>query len=154
MAHEPPIDLVTGESRWLRIARHGLFATAASMLAFAPTDPIWRWAAVAGVGLVAMLASIRLGRMTRIRSLHLMAHDMVTLRRVDLPEIQATLGSDSWCTAWMTIIPLNCLDRQKRLRVLVCRSRNHPEDYRRLLRLIRLGPDSVPVPENGILDTR
>lgn len=149
MVHEPPISLVTGESRWLRITRHGLFATAALALAFSPTDPIWRWAAVAGLGLVAILISINLHRMARIRSLRLMTDGMVTLCPGDPPEIHATLGRDGWFTAWMTIIPLDCLDRPKQLRVLVCRSRNHPDDYRRLLSRMRLGPDSAA--KNGII---
>jgi len=150
VAHEQSIDLVTGESRWLRVCRYVLFATTAATLAFAPADPVWRWTGLLGLGLAYVLVSVNLRKMSRIPYLRLLGDGMVTVGGAGQPEINAALGKNSWVTAWMAVVPVICLDHRARLRLLVCRSRNHPQEYRRLLKRLRLGSGSLT--RNGILD--
>jgi len=150
MAHEPPLDLVAGESLWLRLTRYGLFVSAAPVLAFAATDAIWRLTGLALLGLVFVLVGFKLRQMSQVRSLHLLGDGMITLSRTDQPDIHASLGQDGWATAWIAIVPVIRADHRAPMRVLVCRSQNHPADYRRLLGRMRLGFGSTP--GNGILD--
>lgn len=149
MVSEGPIDLVAGESRWLRTARYLLFLVAIMTLAFAPADPVGKWAGLVGLVLAYIAVTVSLRRTSRIRSLRLLGDGMMTLGREGKPDIQASLGKDGWTTAWMTVIPFHSVDHRGQRRVLVCRSLNHPQDYRRLLSRMRLGSGSTP--ESGIL---
>lgn len=149
MVSEGPIDLVPGESRWVRTARYLLFSAAVAALAFAPADPIWKWAGLAGLVLAYIAVTVSLRRSSCIRSLRLLSDGMMTLGREGQPDIQACLGRNGWTTAWMTVIPFHSVDHRGQRRVLVCRSLNHPQDYRRLLSRMRLGSGSGP--ESGIL---
>lgn len=149
MVEYGPIDLVTGESRSVRTARYLLFSAAVTALAFAPADPIWKWAGLAALGLAYSAVIVSLRRSSCIRSLRLLGDGMLTLGREGQPDIQACLGKDGWTTAWMTVIPFHPVDHRGQRRVLVCRSLNHPQDYRRLLCRMRLGSGSSP--ESGIL---
>ena len=149
MADGQPIDLVTGESRWLITSRYLLFFTAAMALAFAPADPVWKWSGLAALGPMYILVISSLRRASCIRSLRLSGDGMITLGRQGQPDIPASLGTDGWSTAWMSIVPCHRVDHPRPVRVLVCRSLNHPQDYRRLLSRMRLGSGSRP--ENGIL---
>ena len=64
---------------------------------------------------------------------------MVTLLSDGGVEFPAVLEGTPWTTSWVSVLPVGRFDRWPRKQLLVCRSTNHPDDYRHLLSCLRLG---------------
>lgn len=150
MAHEPRINLIPGESRWLRYGRAALLVTAFFSLMIAPTALVWKLSMT--LSLVAMFSLMHrhLNQLSRFKAITLLDSRFLTLLDQDNKAIPATLGQHPWVSPWLCILPVIPAEDQKSVRLIICRSRNHPQDYRRLLQLMRLGSDAEH--QDGILD--
>jgi len=63
----------------------------------------------------------------------------VFLRTVSGQEKNAALGPDGWVSRWLCILTLYEVDYGTKHNYVICASENHPDEYRRLLKLLRMG---------------
>ena len=149
MAPEAPVNLVSGEAGWLKAARYVLMLIAASGLVFAEVSTVWKLIALAGLAVVSFLMHHYLNRVLATSRLRLFGGGLVTIIPRCGPAIPARLGKHSWSGSGLCVLPIVRADNDSLLRVIVCRSANHPRDYRRLITMLRLGFEARS--DNGIL---
>jgi hypothetical protein len=133
------VDLQAGESGWLRSVRIILFMLALLQLIVANTPPAWKLITILCLLLVFVLISWKIHQLAPIQLLRLHRNGMVTLVQRDGQEIPAVLEGEAWVSTWVSVLPVGRFDRWPRQQLLVCRSKNHPDHYRHLLMLLRLG---------------
>ncbi len=136
------IELQTGEAAWTGLARLIIAGLALSSLLFAPTDLLFKLIAIAALAFMTVLVWLR--RRVSILSLRLYDNGMVTLLTTLDTEIPAVLESGAWTTPWVSILPVGRLDRWPKQKLVISRSKNHPDNYRRMLKYLRLGAGAGP----------
>jgi len=146
------IDLQVGEDGWLTAAWLILAVIAFVSLLTANTSWGWKLAALASLSLTFAFSCWQARRAANIRLVRLYSNGVVTLVLEGNIEIPGVLEGQAWISPWISVLPVGRFDRWKRQWLLVCRSRNHPTDYRRMLKFLRLGAGSTT--RDGILGPR
>jgi hypothetical protein len=146
MAGFDMIELETGYAAWMRGAHCmlGLLALAGILGSGAGASLV----AAAAVGLLASFAvdTWRMHRQADTGRLRLCG-DRALLCSDDGICRPATLCAGAWVCPWFCLLRLRRVPDGRLQRRVVCRSRNHPDDYRRLLVRLRFGnvDDRAPV---------
>ena len=99
----------------------------------------WKAITIPVLLLVFALTSWKVHQKAGIQRLRLYRDGMVTLVQQDGLEIPAVLEGESWVSARVSVLSVGRFDRWPRQQLLVCRSNNRPDDYRQMLRCLRLG---------------
>jgi len=133
------IELRVGEAIWMTAARLIITALAGLSLLLANTSWDWRLFALAALLLSSVLIHFRLHGFAGTRRMRLYANGAITLLHHDRTEQHASLHNDAWVSRWVTVIGIERLDRGSTRRLIIAKSINDPENYRRLLKLLRLG---------------
>jgi hypothetical protein len=131
------IELHAGSSLGLRACYQGVYVLALVALLWSRAELIWIMMALVALG-VAHRAS---GRITRRTAGHirLVLHENGNAIMHSVHgTVPARLCADGWVTRWCSVVSLEELLSGRRLRCLICRSRNSPDDYRRLLVTLRM----------------
>ena len=128
-----------GEGAWLKAARIILLVLALLHLLTASISPVWKALTISVLLLVFGLSCWKAHQIAGIQRLRLYRNGMVTLVQLDGPEIPAVLEGESWVSAQVSVLPVGRFDQWPRQQLLVCRSNNHPDAYRQMLRCLRLG---------------
>ena len=146
------IDLQTGEDSWLKVIRWILFLLALISLLLAETSWAWKALSLAALSFTLVMIHLSTRRGENIIRIRLYRDGMVTLLTDESVEFPAVLEGTPWATSWVSVLPVGRFDRWPRQQLLVCRSTNHPDDYRHLLSCLRLG--NLSGAADGILGPR
>ncbi len=142
MTRPDAIVLRVGSSRWLRVC-HGLVGLLAlALILSSGTGLGWMLLSLGALAAVhgGVVGTMRGPAATTELILH--ADGSAVLRRDgDLVNAQSCPGG--WVSRWCCIVTLRELVSARRVHCLVCRSRNTPDDYRRLLVTLRLARDDA-----------
>jgi hypothetical protein len=133
------VELRVGESGSLRSARIVLCLLALLQLLAADTPTTWKLISITALLLCFVLISWKIRKLAHFRLLRLQDDGMVTLVRQDGKEIPGVLEGGPWVSAWVSVLPVASFDRWPRHQLLVCRSKNRPDDYRHMMMFLRLG---------------
>ena len=132
------LDLQAGCARWLRWSHAGvsLLGLLGILAAAAPAA----WSGTAIIALVAVHAGTarRMNRPANSGRLKLFADGRAVLFTSDGP-VTAMQSERRWVSRWFCVLLLERRDGERSLQVIVCRSLNAPDAYRRLLQRARLG---------------
>jgi hypothetical protein len=139
VAPESRIELIPGENAGFKICRYLLYFTALYSLLLADVMPTWKYAAITGLGITLLLVRKSVKHRSLIKKLHLFPNGQSLLYLSDLGVIPAMAGHSAWSSGWLCVVSLRPLHRHGCIRLLVCKSRQHPDDYRRLLEMLRMG---------------
>jgi hypothetical protein len=149
VAPDSPIDLQAGEPDWLKLLRLILIALALLSLMLASSAVSFRLIALASLAIMTVFIYRQRRRQTSIERLRVYGNGTVTLvDRVGL-ETPAMLDDGAWTMCGLSVLPVGRFDRWQKQRLLISLSRNHPDNYRRLLIFLRLG--SAVDKDDGIL---
>lgn len=146
------IDLRTGEDTWLKVIRWIIFLLAMTSLLLAETSWAWKALSLTALSFTAIMIHLRTWRGEDFIRIRLYRDGMVTLLSDGGVEVPAVLEGTPWASSWVSILPVGRFDRWPRQQLLVCRSTNHPDDYRHLLSCLRLG--NLSGAADGILGPR
>jgi hypothetical protein len=144
--------LQAGEDGRFKAAWLILTVTAYLLLLAANTSWGWKLAALVSLSLTFAVTRWQARRANDIRLVRLYSNGTVTLVLESNIEIPGVLAGQAWISPWISVLPVGRFDRWKRQRLLICHSRNHPADYRRMLKILRLGTASTA--GDGILGPR
>ena len=150
MAPDGPIDLICSEAGWLKVAKYTLILIVAVSLLTANTTLPWKFISLAGLVAASFILHLSLRCKPLPRRIRLFSEGHVTLVTAEGERIAAMMTSHAWSSPWLCILPVIRANDGLTLRLPICRSRNHSEDYRKLLRVLRLGSDTQH--QDGILD--
>lgn len=133
------LELYAGCARWLRWSHAGVSLLAMAGILGSGAAPAWSAAAViALVAVHAGTARSMSGSATSGR-LRLFADGSAVLFAAAAP-VALSRTDGGWVSRWFCVLPLLRRDSGRRLHLIVCRSLNTPDAYRRLLVRLRLGP--------------
>ena len=136
MSHN--LDLRTGCARWLRWSHAAISLLALLGILAAAASVAWTVAAVIALAAVHAATARRMNRPASSGRLKLFTDGRAVLFTAAGP-VAAMQSERRWVSRWFCVLPLECRDDERSLRVIVCRSLNDPDTYRRLLQHLRLG---------------
>ena len=132
------LDVRFGISRRLQLAFWLLAAL--GLLAILITAASWAWKL--GSILFLILASISVHawsvHQSRAGAIQLLADGTALLRTVSGQEINAIQGPHGWVSRWNCVLTLYEADNDVKHNCVICASENYPDEYRRLLKLMRM----------------
>ena len=132
------LDVRFGISRRLQLAFWLLVAL--GLLAILITAASWTWKL--GSILLLILASISVHawsvHQSRAGAIQLLADGTALLRTVSGQEINTVQGRHSWVSRWICVVTLYVVDNNTKHHCVICAAENYPDDYRRLLKLLRM----------------
>jgi hypothetical protein len=136
MSHN--LDLRTGCARWLRWS-HAVVSLLALLAILAAAASV-AWTVVAVIALAAVHAATarRMNHPASSGRLRLFTDGRAVLFTAAGP-VAAMQSEHRWVSRWLCVLPLDRFDGERSLHVIVCRSLNDPDTYRRLLQRLRLG---------------
>jgi len=137
VVHSEFFDVRFGVSKWLRTARFlALLAGSAAILA-SPANWIWKLLAIFLL-LVVFFLHARSNSAKQSGWVRLYADGTALLWPASGKEIYATLDAHCWVSRWLGVMTLCEPDNGPRHHCIACASDNHPDDYRRLLKFLRM----------------
>jgi hypothetical protein len=145
------LDLHAGCARWLRCSHAGVSLLGLAGILGSGARPVWTAAAVVALVLVHGSAARRMRDAGSSGPLRLFADGTAVL----LTSVGAVAGlqrGGGWLSRWFCVVPLERLADGRRIDAIVCRSRNAPDAYRRLLVRLRMRGTHAPVraPARGL----
>lgn len=143
----PAIELYVGYARWLRWGHAGVSLLGLAGILGSGARPAWMAAAVAALALVHLAYARRMSGPGSHGRLRLFADGTVVFGDSG-KAVSARQRRGGWMSRWVCAIPLERLTDGRRRTVIVCRSLNPPDDYRRLL--VRLRLQDPPAPFSGL----
>ena len=146
------IDLQAGGDCWLKVIRWVLFLLALTSLLLVETSWVFKALSLAALSFTLIMIHLSTRRGENFIRIRLYRDGMVTLITDSGEEVPAVLEGTPWVTNWVSVLPVGRFDRWPRQQLLVCRSTNHPDDYRHLLNCLRLG--NLSGAADGILGPR
>jgi len=146
------LELQAGEDGRFKAAWLILAVIAFLSLLAANTSWGWKLVALASLSLTFAVTRWQARRTDNIRLVRLYSNGAVTLVPERDAEIPGVLEGQAWVSPWISVLSVGRFDRWQKQWLLVCRCRNHPADYRRMLKFIRLGAGLTT--RNGILGPR
>lgn len=137
------LDLRAGCARWLRWSHAGVSLLGLVGILATASHVAWSAAAVLALAVVHAVTALRMRDPAASGRLKLFADGSAMLFAGGGP-IAAMQADGRWVSRWFCVLPLQRRDDGRCLRLVVCRSLNAPDAYRRLLQRSRLGaPDTA-----------
>lgn len=132
------LELKAGTPRWYLTSTAGLFLAVIAALLITPL----RWPYTVAVLLVAagVLWQVRREEQGRARFASLKVYQDLSLALVDREGIELTArhAGGSWVTPWLIVLPID-LPPRARIRIVIARELNDPDEFRRFTVLCRCG---------------
>ena len=135
MIRRDSIELYAGSSQGLLACQQAASVLALVAILSAPAEPLWMITTLLALGAVHCTCN----RITRDHArLTLHANGQAVMHLVD-GAVPARLCGEGWISRWCCVMMLEELLSGRRFPCLIFRSRNSPDDYRRLLVSLRMG---------------
>lgn len=141
------LDLQAGGARWLRRSHAGVSLLGLAGILGSGARPAWTAAAVIALVLVHCGTARRMRGAGSSGRLRLFADGSAVLLAGG-GAVAALQRGGGWLSRWLCVVPLRRLSDGRRIDAIVCRSRNAPDDYRRLL--VRLRMREAHAPARGL----
>jgi hypothetical protein len=123
----------------MRLIRCTLTVATGFSLLLANTPWLWKLLALACFGLMVAIIYFQIQRLASIRLLRLYWDGAITLVLENCVEIPAALKDGAWSSPWVSVLRISRLDTWSMERLVISRSRNRPDSYRQMLKLLRFG---------------
>jgi len=132
------LDVRFGISRWLQVAF--LLLVSLGLLATLLTAASWAWKLGSILLLILASISVHAGSVhqSQAGAIRLLSDGTALLRTVSGQEINAVQGRHSWVSRWVCVVTLYGVDNNTRHHCVICVAGNYPDEYRRLLKLLRM----------------
>jgi len=132
------LNIRFGTSRWLQVAQ--LLLASLGLLAILITPANWAWKLGSIVLLLLVSFFVHAWPVHQGRSgvIHLDPDGAALIRTASGHEINAVLGSHGWVSRWICVLSLYQPDNYAKHHCVICASENHPDEYRRLLKFLRM----------------
>jgi len=132
------LDIHFGPSRWLNVVQILLALLGILAILASPANWMWKLGSILLLILVSVSVhawSVRQGRSGAIR---LYPDGAAFIRTASGQEINAIQGPHGWVSRWLCVVTLFAADSRAKHHCVICASENHPDEYRRLLKFLRM----------------
>lgn len=135
------IEVTAGASTWYRALHLLMLAAGGLAIAVAEAAPVWKFAL--SIGMLGVFARLwwSLAKCHQRTTLKLFYDGSAAIGR---PGDVALQGETGWASRWVCIVPISETVGASARQFLVCASNNRADDYRRLLRWLRLRNSADP----------
>jgi hypothetical protein len=131
------IELHAGSSKGFRAGYQAVGVLALVAILSSSAEPMWVMMALCALGTVHLASNRMLRRSSEQKRLVLRADGRAIVYSMD-GIVLARRCVGGWVSRWCSVVTLEELLSGRRLRCLICRSRNSRDDYRRLLVNLRM----------------
>jgi hypothetical protein len=132
------LEVRFGTSRWLKVAQMLLASLGFLAILTTPANWIWKLGSILLLILVSFLVHAWSVHQNRRGVIHLFPDGTALLRKDSGQEISAVQGPHSWVSRWVCALTLYEADNNAKHHCIICASENYPNEYRRLLKLLRM----------------
>ena len=138
MAPADFLEVRFGHSYWLMLAQ--TLVASLGLLAILVTPANWKWkiSGIIVLVLAAWFVHTKSDHSSRSGAIRLFADGRALLSMDSRPEINAVQGRHGWVSRWFSILTLLEASNGKKYFCVICASENHPDEYRRLLKFLRM----------------
>ena len=138
MARADFLDIRFGPSRWLKVAHLLLALLGLLAILAAPANWLGKLGSILLLILVSYLVYVWSVQHDRSGVIQLCLDGTAQLRTVSGREINAIQGPHGWVSRWICVLTLYEADSDVKHNCVICASENYPDEYRRLLKLMRM----------------
>ena len=138
MARADFLDIRFGTSRWLQVAQLFLAALGLLALLIAPANWTWKLGAIVLLIMVSFFVHAWSVHQDRSGVIHLVPDGAALIHTASGQEVHAVLAPHNWVSRWICVLSLNEVENLAKRHCVICASENHPDEYRRLLKLLRM----------------
>lgn len=138
MARPETLEIRFGPGRWFVSALLITGALGFLAIVISPADWAWKSGTAALLILVALFAHVQTSRACQSGVLRLYTDGVLLYLSIAGKSGIAVLAVNGWTSRWLSVLSLSDEQGGKRRFYIVCSSQNHPDEYRRLLRFLRM----------------
>ena len=143
MAEKVFLEVQSGHgygSKWVRALLASL-----SILAILASAANWKWKLGSVLVLALFLCLLHTGSIRRNHSgaIRLFVDGTALLQTVCGQEINTVQGRHGWISRWFSVLTLFDTHQGRKYLCVIYAAENHPDDYRRLLKFLRMYPPST-----------
>ena len=132
------LDLRLGPSRWLKAAQILLALLGILAILVSPANWMWKLGSILLLILVSVSVHAWSAHQGRSGAIRLYPDGTAFLRTASGQEINAIQGPHGWVSRWLCVMTLCDADSRAKHHCVICASENHPDEYRRLLKFLRM----------------
>jgi len=143
------LEVRFGISYWLRAAQTALASLGVLAILASPANWKWKFVSVLLLTLFAAWVHLRSSHSGRSGTIRLFKDGTALLRIASMPHLNAVQGPNGWVCHWFCILTLKEADNGRKHHCVICASDNHPDEYRRLLKFLRM--HSSPAEVQGMI---
>lgn len=138
MARPETLEIRFGPARWLLAA--SLITALLGLLAIVLSPAGWAWKSGTSALLivVTLLAHVQTNRTRQSGVMRLYSDSVLHYLSIDGKRGLASLEGNNWTSRWFSVLSLLEEQGGSRRFYIVCSSQNPPDEYRRLLRFLRM----------------
>ena len=103
-----------------------------------PANWIWKLCAVLLLILFSIFVHARSVHQSRSGVIRLFADGTAWLRTLSRREVNAVQGRNGWVSRWFSVLTLYEARNGRKYYCVICAAENHPDEYRRLLKFLRM----------------
>ncbi len=132
------LEIRFGTSRWLKAAQILLALLGILAILASPANWIWKLGSILLLILVSVSVHTWSAHRGRSGAIHLYPDGTAFLHTASGQEINAIQGPHGWISRWLCVVTLFDDDSRAKHHCVICASENHPDEYRRLLKFLRM----------------
>jgi len=143
------LELRFGISYWMQAAQTVLALLGVLAILAAPANWKWKLVSVLLLAISAVWVHFRSVHSGRSGTIRLFNDGTALLTIASKAPVNAVQGPNGWVSRWFSILTLREADSGRKHHCVVCASDNHPDEYRRLLKFLRM--HSSPADVQGMI---
>ncbi len=138
MARADFLNIRFGTSGWLQVTHLLLALLGLLAILINPANWMWKLGSIFLLLLVSFFVHAWSAHKNRSGVIHLYPDGAALIHTASGQEVNAVLGPHSWVSRWICVLSLYDVDNLAKHHCVICASENHPDEYRRLLKLLRM----------------
>jgi hypothetical protein len=132
------VEVRFGHSNGLRAAQALLASLGILAILISPANWIWKLLSILLLILLACFMHARSVHEERSGTIRLDADGTAVLRTSCRREVIAAQGQHGWVSRWFSVMTLYQAGNGGKYFCVICAAENHPDEYRRLLKFLRM----------------
>lgn len=132
------LEVRFGHSRWLIVAESLISLLGLLAILATPANSIWKFCSILLLLLASLWLMAKSVHENRSGTIRLFSDGTALLRTASELEINAVQGPHGWVSRWLAVLALQEAENGMKHYCIICASENHPDEYRRLLKFLRM----------------
>lgn len=143
MARADYLELDFGASGWMKRAHGGLVLLCILAIVIAPASWTWKISVGSVLAVIYLLACRVTKSSENSGVVRIFKDNTAMLSTASERRVFATLAARHWISPWFCSVAIHLAKGGSRRFLIVCATANDPDEYRRLLKFLRMSPQTA-----------